>query len=156
MSTNGPKDIAIIGMACVYPGAESFPRYWQNIVQKVCAIGDPPPDWEAELFWDPNSKQIDRTYCKRGGWLGPLASFEPFMTMCICDSSFSPRAAVSLAALVNSAADFVAWAFCLAMLSISWSAALDSSSDAAWPQLLWARDSAAWLICPAADRILPD
>ncbi|MEO8657651.1 MAG: beta-ketoacyl synthase N-terminal-like domain-containing protein [Bryobacteraceae bacterium] len=78
MSTNGPNDIAIIGMACVYPGAEDFHRYWENIVQKVCAIGDPPPDWEAELFWDPNSKQIDRTYCKRGGWLGPLASFEPF------------------------------------------------------------------------------
>lgn len=78
MSTNGPNDIAIIGMACVYPGAENFRRYWENIVQKVSAIGDPPPDWEAELYWDPDSKQIDRTYCKRGGWLGPLASFDPF------------------------------------------------------------------------------
>jgi acyl transferase domain-containing protein/phosphopantetheinyl transferase len=78
MSANRANDIAIVGMACVYPGAENFHRYWENIVQKVNAIGDPPPDWEADLFWDPNSKTIDRTYCKRGGWLGKLASFDPF------------------------------------------------------------------------------
>ena len=78
MSENRANEIAIVGMACVYPGAENFHRFWENIVQKVNAIGDPPPDWEADLFWDPHSKTIDRTYCKRGGWLGKLASFDPF------------------------------------------------------------------------------
>jgi 3-oxoacyl-(acyl-carrier-protein) synthase len=78
MSENRANEIAIVGMACVYPGAENFHRFWENIVQKVNAIGEPPPDWEADLFWDPHSKTIDRTYCKRGGWLGKLASFDPF------------------------------------------------------------------------------
>jgi acyl transferase domain-containing protein/phosphopantetheinyl transferase len=68
---------AIIGMACVFPGAPDLASYWQNIVDKVSAIGDPPPEWESELFYDPNASSNDRTYCKRGGYLGPLARFDP-------------------------------------------------------------------------------
>ena len=72
------KDIAIIGMACVFPGAANMRQYWENILHKVDAISDPPPDWEAELYWDPESTETDRTYCKRGGYLGKLAEFDPF------------------------------------------------------------------------------
>lgn len=35
-------DVAIIGMACLFPGAPSVRAYWENIVGKVCTIGDPP------------------------------------------------------------------------------------------------------------------
>ncbi len=72
------NDIAIIGMACVFPGAANMRQYWENILHKVDAISDPPPDWEAELYWDPESTSTDRTYCKRGGYLGKLAEFDPF------------------------------------------------------------------------------
>ena len=76
---NDPKeDIAIIGMACVFPGAAHMRQYWENIIHKVDAISDPPADWEAELFWDPASTENDRTYCKRGGYLGKLAEFDPY------------------------------------------------------------------------------
>jgi hypothetical protein len=70
-------DIAIIGMACIFPGAPDVRTYWQNIVGKVDAIGDPPADWEAELFYDPDASANDRIYCKRGGYLGDLARFDP-------------------------------------------------------------------------------
>jgi acyl transferase domain-containing protein len=56
MNNNGSKDlahitdIAIIGMACVLPGAPDTRRYWENILHKVNAISDAPPEWEAELF----------------------------------------------------------------------------------------------------------
>ncbi len=76
MSAKVP-DIAIIGMACVFPGAANTQQYWENILAKVDAVGDPPPDWEAELFWDPESTENDRTYCKRGGYLGKFAEFDP-------------------------------------------------------------------------------
>ena len=72
-----PPDIAIIGMACVFPGAANAQQYWENILAKVDCVGDPPPDWEAELFWDPDSTENDRTYCKRGGYLGKFAEFDP-------------------------------------------------------------------------------
>ena len=76
MSETKPE-IAIIGMACVFPGAANAHQYWENIRNKVDSVGDPPPDWEAELFWDPDSTENDRTYCKRGGYLGKLAEFDP-------------------------------------------------------------------------------
>jgi acyl transferase domain-containing protein len=76
--TNDIADIAIIGMACVLPGAPDARRYWENILHKVNAISDAPPEWEAELFYEENTKADDRTYCKRGGFLGKLAQFDPF------------------------------------------------------------------------------
>ena len=62
-------DVAIIGMACIFPGAADLQAYWQNIVSGVDAIGDPPAEWDAELFYDPDASGNDRTYCKRGGYL---------------------------------------------------------------------------------------
>ena len=41
---NASKDIAIIGMACVLPGAPDKQRYWENILHKVNAIADAPPE----------------------------------------------------------------------------------------------------------------
>jgi acyl transferase domain-containing protein len=76
--SNDIADIAIIGMACVLPGAPDAARYWENILHKVNAISDAPPEWEAELFYEENTKADDRTYCKRGGFLGKLAQFDPF------------------------------------------------------------------------------
>ncbi len=73
----GSRDIAIIGMACVYPGAKDVRSYWENILAKVDAVSDPPPDWEADFYYDPDSRDNDRTYCKRGGFLGSLATFDP-------------------------------------------------------------------------------
>ena len=71
------NDVAIIGMACIFPGAKDVQRYWENILHKVDAVSDPPPEWEAGFFYDPASDANDRTYCKRGGYLGKLAEFNP-------------------------------------------------------------------------------
>ena len=75
--SQGRGDIAIIGLACVFPGARNAQRFWENIIHKVDAVSDPPPDWEAEFFFDTENKTNDRTYCKRGGYLGGLAAFNP-------------------------------------------------------------------------------
>jgi acyl transferase domain-containing protein/phosphopantetheinyl transferase len=72
-----PEHVAIVGMACIFPGAPDVKTYWQNIISKVNAISDPPSDWEAERFFDPGSPEYDRIYCKRGGYLGDLARFDP-------------------------------------------------------------------------------
>jgi acyl transferase domain-containing protein len=72
------NDIAIIGMAGVFPGACNVQQYWENILHKVNAISGAPPEWEAGLFFEENTKADDRTYCKRGGFLGKLAQFDPF------------------------------------------------------------------------------
>ena len=72
------EDIAVIGLGCLYPGAPDIETYWQNIVGKLSAITDPPPEaWDQELYYDATSTENDRVYCKKGGYLGPLALFDP-------------------------------------------------------------------------------
>ena len=46
-------------------------------LHEVDAVGDPPPDWGADNYFDPDSTANDRVYCRRGGWLGELARFDP-------------------------------------------------------------------------------
>jgi len=74
--TANDQDVAIIGMACVFPAAPDVPTYWSNIVNKVDAITDPPEDWEGLAHYDPESTANDRIYCRAGGWLKDV-SFTP-------------------------------------------------------------------------------
>ncbi|MFQ5737874.1 MAG: beta-ketoacyl synthase N-terminal-like domain-containing protein [Acidobacteriota bacterium] len=71
------EDIAIIGMSCLFPGAPDLQTYWENIIHKVDATTDPPSDWGPEYLYDPSSNDNGRIYCKRGGFLGDLAQFNP-------------------------------------------------------------------------------
>jgi acyl transferase domain-containing protein/phosphopantetheinyl transferase len=70
--------VAIVGMACLYPGAPDVDAYWRNILGKVDATSDPPPEaWDTDVYYDPDFTDKDRTYCKRGGYLGSMAKFDP-------------------------------------------------------------------------------
>jgi acyl transferase domain-containing protein len=71
------SDIAIIGLSCVFPGARDVEQFWSNILNRVDAVSDAPPDWGAEQVYDPDSGANHRTYCKRGGFLADLAEFDP-------------------------------------------------------------------------------
>jgi acyl transferase domain-containing protein len=70
-------DVAIVGMACLFPGAPNKTVFWSNILNKVCAISDPPEEWRADLYYDSNSRENDRVYCTAGGYLKELAAFDP-------------------------------------------------------------------------------
>jgi acyl transferase domain-containing protein len=71
-----PDDVAIIGMACLLPAAPDVDTYWDNVLNGVCAISDPPADWDAGVGAGPDgaSRQI---YCRAGGYLNELAAFDP-------------------------------------------------------------------------------
>ena len=72
------EPIAIVGMSCLFPGARDVDAYWANILAKVDAVSDPPPEaWDTDVYYDPSFKDDDKTYCRRGGYLGSLASFDP-------------------------------------------------------------------------------
>ena len=63
--------IAIIGMACIFPGARDLPTYWNNILSGVDAIGEPLEDWGAKRYLD--SGRIKTQY---GGFLRDLYRFD--------------------------------------------------------------------------------
>jgi acyl transferase domain-containing protein/phosphopantetheinyl transferase (holo-ACP synthase) len=70
--------VAITGMSCLFPGAPDVDAYWRNILDKVDATSDPPPEsWDPDVYYDPDFADTDATYCKRGGYLGSLATFDP-------------------------------------------------------------------------------
>ncbi|TWT87748.1 Phenolphthiocerol synthesis polyketide synthase type I Pks15/1 [Pseudobythopirellula maris] len=64
-------DIAIVGMAGIFPKADSIREYWSNIVRGVDAIIEVPENrWDAEEYFDPDRRARDKVYSKWGGFLG--------------------------------------------------------------------------------------
>jgi acyl transferase domain-containing protein len=71
-------DIAIIGLACTYPGARDTVRFWQNIVNKFSAIAEVNPErWDPAIFYDPDPAKEDKLYSKVGGYLPSSITFNP-------------------------------------------------------------------------------
>lgn len=75
---NGSADIAIVGMACLFPKAPDVDTYWTNILDKVDAVGQPVPAWGAERYYDPDDQSGERIYTTAGGFLGEDYAFDPF------------------------------------------------------------------------------
>ncbi|MEA5565004.1 polyketide synthase [Anabaena sp. UHCC 0399] len=70
-------NIAIIGMASIFPESKNLQEYWEKIIHKVDCITDVPPSrWSIEDYYDPNPRTPDKTYCKRGGFI-PDIDFNP-------------------------------------------------------------------------------
>ncbi|MGB5832000.1 MAG: polyketide synthase, partial [Thiohalocapsa sp.] len=72
-----PDSAAIIGMACMFPGAPDLESYRINLMQGFDAITEVPEGRWDPTFYDPNSTDTDRIYCRRGGFLGAQADFDP-------------------------------------------------------------------------------
>jgi polyketide-type polyunsaturated fatty acid synthase PfaA len=70
-------DIAIIGMACLFPGARDLRRYWQNICRRVDAVRTVPPQrWRVEDFYATDRLAADRIYSRWGAFLDDFV-FDP-------------------------------------------------------------------------------
>ncbi|MDY6863148.1 MAG: beta-ketoacyl synthase N-terminal-like domain-containing protein, partial [Thermodesulfobacteriota bacterium] len=72
-----PVDIAIIGMACIFPKSPDLQTYWHNITEKVSAIEEiPQKRWDWKLYYDPDYKTKDKINSKWGGFI-PDITFDP-------------------------------------------------------------------------------
>lgn len=72
------SDVAIVGLGAVFPGAGDTRMFWQNIQSGVDAITDVPQDrWDPAVYYRPGETGDDRFYCRRGGFIGELADFDP-------------------------------------------------------------------------------
>lgn len=65
-------DIAIVGMACLFPGADNPQRYFANICRKLEFIRDPMPEWDQDRYL--GGIGANRIPTVRGGYLGEAYS----------------------------------------------------------------------------------
>lgn len=71
-------DIAIVGLGALFPGAPDARAFWRNIVGSVDAVTTVPPTrWDPATYYRPDAVSSDRFYCRRGGFLDELATFDP-------------------------------------------------------------------------------
>jgi len=68
-------DIAIVGMACLFPGADTPAQFWANICARAEFIGDPLPGWDAARYLGATGTTHLPT--ARGGYLGAAFAADP-------------------------------------------------------------------------------
>ncbi|MBB6498059.1 type I polyketide synthase [Pedobacter cryoconitis] len=72
-----PLDVAIVGMACIFPGAKNIEEYWRNIILGKDSVTEVPDErWNKELYYDPASTAGDMSHSKWGGFI-PRIDFDP-------------------------------------------------------------------------------
>ncbi|MBS0538085.1 MAG: type I polyketide synthase, partial [Proteobacteria bacterium] len=69
--------IAIVGMACRFPGAESIDAYWRMLGAETDAIREVPADrWPIERLYDPDPLAPGRMATRWGGFLDRVDAFD--------------------------------------------------------------------------------
>jgi acyl transferase domain-containing protein/NAD(P)-dependent dehydrogenase (short-subunit alcohol dehydrogenase family)/acyl carrier protein len=79
MTTARHNDIAIIAMACRYPGENQTPeQFYQFLLAQGDGISDIPADrWDKAAYFDADKNRDGKMYVSRGGFLTNIAQFDP-------------------------------------------------------------------------------
>nr|WP_297353586.1 type I polyketide synthase [uncultured Caldimonas sp.] len=71
------EPMAVIGIACRFPKADSAEDYWHLLDTGVDAITEVPVSrWNAEAFFQPGESAPGKTYAKWGGFLADIDGFD--------------------------------------------------------------------------------
>ncbi|MBP2630115.1 MAG: Mycocerosate synthase, 6-deoxyerythronolide-B synthase, partial [Firmicutes bacterium] len=80
------KDIAIIGIACRFPGAENYGQFWENIKLGLSNIQEIPQNrWDWQALWGDPQIEINKSNSKWGGFIKNVDTFDASFF------GFSPR-----------------------------------------------------------------
>ncbi len=71
-----PK-VAVIGMACRFPGAKHLEAFWENVQQsKNCITEVPPHRWKSADYYSPDRNAPGKSYSKWGGYIEDIDLFD--------------------------------------------------------------------------------
>jgi acyl transferase domain-containing protein/acyl carrier protein len=72
------EPIAIIGMACRFPGGANTPElFWELLEKGRDGVVDVPADrWDIHSLYDPDPDAPGKMYSRQGGFIGPIDQFD--------------------------------------------------------------------------------
>jgi polyketide synthase 12 len=87
----GRRDIAVVGLACRFPGAPDPDAFWRLLVEGTDAVTELPADrWAEVCRHSPELAAAVPEHARRGGYLDRVAGFDPAFF------SISPREATAM------------------------------------------------------------
>lgn len=77
-SDSNRHDIAIVGMACRFPGADNLSEYWELLSSGVDAVDEIPTErWDWRDYYDVDPEAAGKMYNRWGGFLKNIDRFDP-------------------------------------------------------------------------------
>ena len=71
-------DIAIIGMAGRFAGANNVNEFWKNLEESKDMVTEIPKDhWDYQPWFDENKEASNKTYSKWGSFVSDVDKFDP-------------------------------------------------------------------------------
>jgi acyl transferase domain-containing protein len=72
------EPIAVVGMACRFPGANDLDSYWRLLSNGLDAIREVPKErWDIDEYYDPDPNARGKMYTRYGGFVEDVAGFDP-------------------------------------------------------------------------------
>jgi myxalamid-type polyketide synthase MxaE and MxaD len=73
----GGQPIAIVGMACRFPGAPGLDAFWKMLCEERDGVSEVPPErWNSAQYYHPDPKAPGKIATRRGGFLDELDRFD--------------------------------------------------------------------------------
>lgn len=75
-----PLDIAVVGMACMFPGSPDLASFWATVLDGADRVTEVPKErWDTEVYYDPTATGPDagRTSASKWGGFLPPIPFDP-------------------------------------------------------------------------------
>jgi len=71
------EPIAIVGMACRFPGAENLQAFWDMLIAGTDPLGEVPAErWDIDAYYNPSLQAPGKTVTREGGYLPDLDKFD--------------------------------------------------------------------------------